>query len=84
MKIAGEYFFEGGPADSVRVSTAIRKTEAHYEAKTKPGRSFVKIGEEWVDVTDPTLISRLGIEEMDNKYLEAGTIGDPCITVLFK
>ena len=84
LKIAGEYFFEGGPADSVRVSTAIRKTEAHYEAKTKPGRSFVKIGEEWVDVTDPTLISRLGIEEMDNKYLEAGTIGDPCITVLYK
>ena len=84
LKIAGEYFFEGGPSDTIRVSTAIRKTEAHYEAKTKPGRSFVKIGEEWVDVTDPTLISRLGIEEMDNKYLEAGTIGDPCITVLYK
>ena len=37
---------------------------------------------EWVDVTDPTLISRLGLD--DNPAFEDATNpGDPCITVLF-
>ena len=84
LKIAGEYFFEGGTSDNVKVYTIFQKIIAHYEAKTKPGRSFVKIGEEWVDVTDPTLISRLGKDNMHDKFKEAGTIGDPCITVLYK
>ena len=53
-----------------------------YEAKSQPGRSFIQAGEDWVDVTDPSLKSRLGLDDIPD-YETVVTPGDPCITVLF-
>ena len=46
---------------------------------------FIQIGEEWVDITDPELMTRLGIDRLSPELQEEVTMpGDPCITVLFK
>ena len=82
VKTAGLAFFEGESADKVKVYTIFQKAYAHYEAKSQPGRSFIQTGEEWVDVTDPSLKSRLGLDDIPD-YETIVTPGDPCITVLF-
>ena len=44
-----------------------------------------QIGEDWVDVTDPELMSRLGLDKLPPELQEEVAMpGDPCITVLFK
>lgn len=73
--------FEGGPFD-FKVSSITTKYPARYVSETRPGRSFVQIGEEWVDVTDPSLISKLGYDS-NPEFADCTTIGDPCITVLY-
>ncbi len=82
IKTAGQGVFEGESKEA-RVATIYAKHAAHYEAKTEPGRSFIQVGTEWVDVTDPSIMSKLGLSDYP---LAAGskTPGDPCITVLFK
>lgn len=82
VKTAGQGCFEGESRE-IRVSTIFAKHPAHYEAKTEPGRSFVQVGTEWVDVTDPTLMSKLGLSDVP-AMADYTTTGDPCITVLFK
>ena len=62
--------------------TATHKTPVHYETKVEEGRSFIEIDGAWVDVTDPQIISKLGLSKFP--FFEgATTIGDPCITLLF-
>ena len=85
IKVAGELLFEGEPAE-MNAHTLFQVVPAHYEAKTEPGRSFIKVGEEWVDVTDPALKTRLGIDKLPQDFVRTTfsvTPGDPCITVLF-
>ena len=81
VKTAGLGFFEGESHDT-KVYAVLNTYPAHYEAKTKPGRSFVKAGDEWIDVTDPDVMSRLGLKDI-TEFKDTGTVGDPCITVLF-
>ena len=81
VKTAGNAFFEGESHDT-KVYKAIGYAEAHYEVKTEPGRSFVKVGDDWVDVTDPKIMERMGIADV-SEYAKNKTPGDPCITVLF-
>ena len=46
---------------------------------------MIQIGEDWVDVTDPELMSRLGLDKLPPELQEEVAMpGDPCITVLFK
>ena len=85
IKVAGELFFEGEPCNK-DMNTLVRRVPGHYEAKTEPGRSFVKAGEDWVDVTDPSLKTRLGVDKLPYDFVNTTfsvTPGDPCITVLF-
>lgn len=65
------------------VSTFAARTALHYEAQTKAGRSFIEIDGEWVDITDPDIMSRLGVGAAASDGSQ-NTTGDPCITVLFK
>ena len=81
VKVNGEAAFEGAPKED-KTYTPIQVLTSHYEAKTEHGRSFVQIGEEWVDVTDPDIMKRLGVEGIEY-YEGLTTVGDPCITVLF-
>ena len=81
VKTAGTAFFEG-ESHETKIYKILGFSEAHYEAKTEPGRSFVKAGGEWVDVTDPSVISLMGLADMP-AYRNSKTPGDPCITVLF-
>ena len=81
VKTAGAAFFEGESHDT-KIYKAIGYAEAHYEVKTQPGRSFVKIGNDWVDVTDPEIMERMGLSGI-SEYAKNKTPGDPCITVLF-
>ena len=81
VKTAGLGVFEGESSET-KVYAILNTYPAHYEAKTKPGRSFVKAGDEWVDVTAPDVMSRLGLKDVP-AFKDAGTVGDPCITVLF-
>ena len=82
VRTAGLAVFEGESMDNVKVYTILQKAYAHYEAKSQPGRSFIQVGEEWVDVTDPSLKSRLGLDDAP-AFENASDPGDPCITVLF-
>lgn len=82
VKTAGIGVFEGESTE-LNVYSVLQKLKAHYEAKTEAGRSFIQIGEEWVDITDPALKTRLGVDDVP-ALSEAKTPGDPCITVLFK
>lgn len=77
----GEFLFEGVPQD-IKAASVLRVYTAHYEAKSEPGRSFVSIGGEWADVTDPDIMERLGLEDVPG-YEDVSSPGDPCITVLF-
>jgi len=81
VKTPGLAVFEG-PAQETKVSTIFRKVDTHYEAKTKPGQSFIQAGEDWIDVTDTSIKSKLGLDN-DPNWKEYTTPGDPCITVLF-
>ncbi len=81
VKTAGIGIFEGESRE-LNVYSVLQKLKAHYEAKTEPGRSFIQVGEEWVDITDPSLKTRLGMDGIPD-LAEAKTPGDPCITVLF-
>ena len=82
VKTAGLAVFEGESKDNIRVYTILQRAYAHYEAKSQPGRSYILAGEEWVDVTDPSLKSRLGLDDIP-ALEDAPNPGDPCITVLF-
>ena len=82
VKTPGAGFFEGGSRE-LPVWSITSKFAAHYEAKTMPGRSFIEIDGEWVDVTDPDIISRLGFDDVP-EAAGVDTIGDPCITVLYE
>lgn len=77
----GEYLFEG-VSQEIKVGSVLYTYNAHYEAKTDPGRSFILIGEEWVDVTDPDIMTRLGLDGIP-AFEGITSPGDPCITVLF-
>lgn len=81
VKTAGTAFFEGG-SHKTKVYTETGYVNAHYEVKTEPGRSFVKAGDDWVDVTDPGIMERMGLSGLP-AYAKTGMPGDPCITVLF-
>ena len=82
VKLPGEAAFEGS-AEDIKVSTVFQKIPARYAVTTEPGRSFIKIKDEWVDVTEPDIKSRLGLEGI--LYFDDFTEpGDPCITVLFE
>ena len=84
VKTGGAAFFEGSSTDDYNAFTIFQRVPGHYEAKCQPGRSFIQIGEEWVDVTDPEIISRIGYDELPPEFMEWVTApGDPCITVLF-
>ncbi|MBO4748161.1 MAG: hypothetical protein J5607_08925, partial [Clostridiales bacterium] len=82
VRTTGLAFFEGSSIDKFSVYTIFQKSYAHYEAKSLPGRSFILAGEEWVDVTDPSLKSRLGLDDLAD-FESLATPGDPCITVLY-
>ena len=85
VKTAGSAFFEGSSTDDFKAYTIFQKIPGHYEAKCQPGRSYIRIGEDWVDVTDPELMSRLGLDKLPPEFQEEVSMpGDPCITVLFK
>ena len=77
----GEYLFEG-VSQEIKVGSVLYTYNAHYEAKTDPGRSFILIGEEWVDVTDSDIMTRLGLDGIP-AFEGITSPGDPCITVLF-
>lgn len=81
VKFNGEAAFEGAPKED-KTYTPLQALTSHYEAKTEPGRSFVQIGEEWVDVADPDIMTRLGTDGI-GYYEGLTTVGDPCVTVLF-
>lgn len=81
LSTAGGARFEGFPRE-MKKYTATHKTPVHYETKVEEGRSFIEIDGAWVDVTDPQIISKLGLSKFP--FFEgATTIGDPCITLLF-
>lgn len=82
VKTPGVGIFEGCPHECTAV-TITNKVPCHYEVKSAPGRSFIEIDGEWVDVTDENVISRLGYTGM-SEFEEVKTLGDPCITVLFE
>ena len=85
VKTAGSAFFEGQSTDDYDAFTVYQKIPGHYEAKSQPGRSFIQIGEDWIDVTDPELMNRLGLDKLPPELQEEVAMpGDPCITVLFK
>ena len=85
VKTAGSAFFEGQATDDYNAFTVYQKIPGHYEAKSQPGRSFIQIGEDWIDVTDPELMNRLGLDKLPPELQEEVSMpGDPCITVLFK
>ncbi|MBO4460735.1 MAG: hypothetical protein J5778_08780, partial [Clostridiales bacterium] len=63
--------------------TVFQKIPARYEVMTEPGRSFIKIGGEWVDVTTPDIKTLLGFDGI-LYYDEFTSPGDPSITVLFE
>ena len=82
VKLPGEAAFEGA-AEDINVYTVFQKIPARYAVTTEPGRSFIKIKDEWVDVTEPDIKSRLGLDGA--LYFDDFTEpGDPCITVLFE
>ena len=81
VKTPGVGIFEGCPHECT-AGTITNKVPCHYEVKSAPGRSFIEIDGEWVDVTDENVISRLGYTGM-TEFEEVKTLGDPCITVLF-
>ena len=81
VKTAGAAYFEGESRET-KIYKILGFSEAHYEAKTEAGRSFVKAGGEWVDVTDPSVMSLMGLSDVP-AYKNMKTPGDPCITVLF-
>lgn len=81
VKTAGIGMFEGW-ARPAKIGTILGNVDGHYEAKSEPGRSFVKVGEDWVDVTDRDIKSRLGYDGIP-AYNSFTTPGDPCITVLY-
>jgi hypothetical protein len=81
VKTAGAAFFEG-ESHETKVYKILGHVEAHYEVKTEPGRSFVKAGDDWVDVTDPKIMECMGLADLP-AYYEYKMPGDPCITVLF-
>jgi hypothetical protein len=84
VKTGGAAFFEGSSTDDYNAFTIFQMVPGHYEAKCQPGRSFIQIGEEWVDVTDPDILSRIGYDELPAELKEwVVEPGDPCITVLF-
>ena len=85
VKTAGSAFFEGSSTDDFKAFTIFQKIPGHYEAKCQPGRSFIQVGEDWIDVTDPELMNRLGLDKLPPEFQEEVSMpGDPCITVLFK
>jgi hypothetical protein len=81
VRTPGTGIFEGESGE-IEVRSITSRFAAHFEAKTKPGRSFIEIGGEWVDVTDENVISRLGYDTMP-AFADCKTLGDPCITVLY-
>lgn len=81
VRTPGTGIFEGESGE-IEVHSITSKFATHFEAKTKPGRSFIEIGGEWVDVTDENVISRLGYDTMP-AFADCKTLGDPCITVLY-
>ncbi len=82
VKLPGEAAFEGAAKD-INVGTIFQKIGARYAVTTEPGRSFIKIGEEWVDVTTPGIKTLLGYDGIIF-YDDFTQPGDPCITVLFE
>ncbi|MBO4460832.1 MAG: hypothetical protein J5778_09285, partial [Clostridiales bacterium] len=61
VKMPGAQVFEGSSQD-INVYTVFQKIPARYEVMTEPGRSFIKIGGEWVDVTTPDIKTLLGFD----------------------
>lgn len=82
LKLPAEQFFEGS-SQNVDLNTVFQKIPARYEVMTEPGRSFIKIGGEWVDVTTPDIKTLLGFDGI-LYYDEFTSPGDPSITVLFE
>lgn len=81
VKTPGLAFFEG-ESKEFDVNSITSRYPAHYEAKTAPGRSFIEIDGKWVDVTEPDIISQLGLDDLPGSG-GFDSIGDPCITVLY-
>ncbi|MBO4748628.1 MAG: hypothetical protein J5607_11330 [Clostridiales bacterium] len=83
VKMAGVGAFEGPSYDTMASTAYANNYPAHYEAKIEPGRSFVEIDGEWIDVTDKDLLKKMGLDSAikDEQFT---TVGDPCITVLFE
>ncbi len=81
VKTPGIGVFEGSSHECT-AGTITNKVSCHYEVKSAPGRSFIEIDGEWVDVTDGNVMSRLGYDGLP-EFEEVTTLGDPCITVLF-
>ena len=81
VKTSGVALCEGESYEDYS-NTIFQKVPCHYEAKIEPGRSFLLAGEEWVDMTDPELASKVGVSDLIEYPLSCP--GDPCITVLFK
>ena len=81
VKTPGTGYFEG-ESEECTVWSLTNKHAAHYEAKTAPGRSFIEIDGKWVDVTEPDIISQLGLDDLPGSE-GFDSIGDPCITVLY-
>ena len=81
VKTPGTGYFEG-ESEECTVLSLTNKHAAHYEAKTAPGRSFIEIDGKWVDVTEPDIISQLGLDDLPGSE-GFDSIGDPCITVLY-
>lgn len=83
VKMAGIGSFEGPAYDTTASTAYANNYPAHYEAKTEPGRSFVEIDGEWVDVTDKDIVEKMGLEQLATNP-QFTTVGDPSITVLFE
>lgn len=81
VKTSGVALCEGESYEDYS-NTIFQKVPCHYEAKIEPGRSFLLADEEWVDMTDPELASKVGVSDLIEYPLSCP--GDPCITVLFK
>ena len=82
VKTAGIGTFEGPARDGTANTAYASNYKAHFAGQTEPGRSFVEISGEWVDVTDEEILTKMGLEQMPEA--DANTVGDPCITVLFE
>ena len=81
VKTKGLGSFEGPSRESTASTAYASNYPAHFQGMTEPGRSFIQISGEWVDVTDEEILTKMCLEKIDE---DTNTIGDPCITVLFE